>query len=271
MQPISFFSKWKRKSEPTAVEAVCTHTHTLRRLAGTSQQTVHTTHAQLDTNTHTYTHSQHTRKPAKSLCYFYTPLVYSWTARVCVWATHENLQAVGDQKSSYSFFLYSFTTPPPSHPWFLTYFLWQRNSKQTEKLQGVFTGATGLTWKAAKVLGQNRCKKKRRSRENNDKVSYRLQQAAKRTKCVRRFPNLFAVSLHLSLSLPSVPLQHCALEYATAQFGIVAGNAFSAASLIRIRYSMHKRRAGIDRCSDPITVELHPHTNTLVHPLHTCV
>lgn len=71
-----------------------------------------------------------------------------------------------------------------------------------------------------------------------------------------------------------MPLQLyiCTLAYATAQFGIVAaGNPFSvfwmAASLIKIPYIACT--AAIDRCSDPITVELNPHTHT--HHSYMCV
>lgn len=137
--------------------------HTFRRLAGTSLQTVHNI-AQPVTHTHTYTSTAADNQLcccATSTRGVYLPkLVCAWVnvcacVYVCVSVLSEWNFAAGCRRSKKFLFVFdSFFFLC----WFLTYFLWQRNSKQTDKLQGVFTGATGLTWKAAKVLCKCRAK-----------------------------------------------------------------------------------------------------------------
>lgn len=149
--------------------------HTFIRLAGTSLQTVHNI-AQPVTHSHTYTSTAADNQLcccATSMRRVYLPkLVCAWV-NVCAWVSvcalvskcacvyvcvsvlSEWNFAAGCRRSKQFLFVFdSFFFLC----WFLTYFLWQRNSKQTDKLQGVFTGATGLTWKAAKVLCKCRAK-----------------------------------------------------------------------------------------------------------------
>lgn len=82
MQPISFFSKWKRKSEPTAVETVCIFSDVSPELHCRQ----YTTHAQPVTHTHTYTYTSTAADNQLSCCATSTHSVYL-PKLVCAWVS----------------------------------------------------------------------------------------------------------------------------------------------------------------------------------------